>query len=430
MKKKKVNIAIFPAGSEIGLEIHNSLKYSTFIEVFGFSSVSNHARFVFKNYIEDIPYITDKNFFKKINYYLDRYNIRFIFPALDDVQLFLVKNQDKINAKIISPSLETVEICRSKRKTYSFFQEEKFVPQIFKKVEDIENYPVFVKPDVGQGSQGAKLISSSEELVVELSKGLDMVICENLPGEEYTIDCFTNDKKEIIALSMRNRKRIKSGISVSSEILKAPKEVIKIANVLNERLNFYGVWFFQLKKNARGEYILLEVAPRVAGTMGITRNTGTNYALMTVFLFLGFDVKVIKNNYDIEVDRSFVSRYKISIEYDVVYVDLDDTLIVNDKINAVLINFLYQAKDDKKKIILITKHKIDPKVTLNCRYIDINLFDEIIWIEEKDDKSKYISHKKALFIDDSFSERLNVFSKTGIPVFDCSEVEALLDWRM
>jgi hypothetical protein len=40
---KKCRVIIFPAGSEIGLEIFNSLKYSHHVEVFGASGKSDHA---------------------------------------------------------------------------------------------------------------------------------------------------------------------------------------------------------------------------------------------------------------------------------------------------------------------------------------------------------------------------------------------------
>lgn len=64
MKKK---VAVFPAGSEIGLEINRALKYSTFFDVIGFSSMKDHTRYVYKEYIEDLPFINDENFIDELN---------------------------------------------------------------------------------------------------------------------------------------------------------------------------------------------------------------------------------------------------------------------------------------------------------------------------------------------------------------------------
>ena len=79
---------------------------------------------------------------------------------------------------------------------------------------EITNFPVFIKPDKGQGSVGARKINSPEEL-----KNIDItnfLIMEYLPGKEYTVDCFTNAEGKLIYAKGRSRKRIKSGISVNA----------------------------------------------------------------------------------------------------------------------------------------------------------------------------------------------------------------------
>lgn len=56
----KIKILVFSCGSEIGLELHRALKWDKHIELFGASSAkSNHGRYVYKNYIEELPIIDD-----------------------------------------------------------------------------------------------------------------------------------------------------------------------------------------------------------------------------------------------------------------------------------------------------------------------------------------------------------------------------------
>ena len=62
----KKNILVFPCGSEIGLEIYRSLRYSIHFNLIGASSVEDHGRFVYENYIGGLPYITDSNFIDAI----------------------------------------------------------------------------------------------------------------------------------------------------------------------------------------------------------------------------------------------------------------------------------------------------------------------------------------------------------------------------
>lgn len=423
------NVLIFPGGTEIGFEINNALKYTKFLNVYGGSSMDDHAEFVYKNYIPNLPFVTDDNLICELNRVTEKYNIDFIYPAHDSVVLKLTQHKGELKAKVVTSDLNTVSICRSKAQTYDYLKDEDFIPKTFSCAAEVKQYPVFIKPSVGQGSVGAKVINSEEELNRELNDG-SMVICEYLPGDEYTVDCFTDKKGKLRACILRNRERIRTGISVRSKRLTEDESVLKIAQRLNEKFNFNGAWFFQLKRNVSGEFRLLEVSPRIPGTMGLSRNAGINFPLLTIYNMLGYDVSVIDNKLNLIVDRSFISRYKYQLKYDSVYIDFDDTIIVKDKVNLTAIMFLYQLKNNNKHIFLLTKHNKNIMQSLDKYKISRDLFDEIIHIKPDENKSMYIKNKSAIFIDDSFAERMNVKKQLDIPVFDLDMIESLLDWRV
>jgi carbamoylphosphate synthase large subunit len=426
-----INVLIFPGGSEIGLEINNALKYSKFVKVFGGTSVCDHSDYVYSNLITNIPYLSEPTFLTTLNSILEKYDIDYLYPALDSVQMYLTEHEDEINATIITSPLQTVQICRSKSKTYDFFSEYDFVPKIFLNTEDIKNYPVFVKPSIGCGSIDAVRVDNGEELIAATwSKEIDYVICEYLPGSEFTVDCFTDKDRNLRVVKTRNRSRIKAGISVHSQIQRTPPRIREIASIINTKLTFNGAWFFQLKETSDMEYKLLEISARIPGTMGLSRNCGINFPLLTLYNHLKYDVSIIDNEYDIRVDRAFISRYRISIEYETVYLDLDDTLILpNNTVNTCLMMFLYQLVNDGKKIIMLSKNGGDLRKKLETHHIPISLFKDIIQISQDKKKSDYITDHNAIFIDDSFSERKDVFVNAHIPVFDLDMVESLIDWR-
>ena len=427
---KVYNVAIFPSGSEIAFEINNALKYSKFVNVYGASSITDHSEFVYKNQYNGLPYITDENFIEKLNEYIKDNDIDFIYPAMDMVQVFLTNNQDKINAKIVTSDVDTVNTCRSKKATYERLRNEGFVPKVYNNINDIKDYPVFVKPTEGQGAHGAKKIKSKEELEFYLTHSEeDLVICEYLSGEEFTIDCFTDKNGELIFSNIRSRDRIRTGISVRSTKQELNEEVKSIANTINEYFKFNGAWFFQLKKNGQGKYKLLEVSPRIPGTMGLSRNMGINFPLLTLYNMLGYDVDIINNNYNIVLDRAFINRYKIDIKYENIYLDFDDTVTYKGKLNLDVIRFIYQSINDNKNIYLLTRHKANIYETLKQYKLSEDIFKEIIEVKE-DNKSKYIKNKDSIFIDDSFRERKEVRDNLNIPVFDVDMIESLLDWRV
>ena len=92
------NVLVFPCGSEIGLEINNALKYCKDFVLFGGSSIDDHGKYVYNNYIPNIPFIDDDNFLEFINSVIEKYSIDLIYPAHDDVVLKLAQLKNQLNA--------------------------------------------------------------------------------------------------------------------------------------------------------------------------------------------------------------------------------------------------------------------------------------------------------------------------------------------
>jgi len=428
MSDNKKRILIFPCGSEIGLEVNRALANDIHFEMFGASSLPDHGKFVYKNYIEGVPFVDKENFIDEIEAICKKYKIDFIVPAHDSAVLKLAQNTDRLSAKLITSPVKTCEIARSKKETYKKLKDIIKCPKTYEISDKNIKYPVFVKPDVGQGSKGAQKVNNNSELLYAYQQNKEIVISEYLPGDEYTVDCFTNNKGELLFAQGRKRGRIYNGISVNSTPVYNPK-LHEIAEIINSHFVFRGMWFFQVKENSHGEFVLMEFAPRIAGTMGMYRGLGINFIQLALYDAMGLDVKILKNKFNIEIDRALFACYKLDIQYDYVYIDFDDTILLNDIVNTDAMKFIYQAKNQNKKIILITKHSTNIYDTLQKYHISQDLFESIIHIDKNNEKSDYINQKNSIFIDDSYSERQKVSAKTGIPVFGIDAIEALFDYK-
>ena len=166
--------------------------------------------------------------------------------------------------KVVSSLLDTVRICLSKEKTYIKLQDLGFMPKVYEKIDDVKEYPVFVKPKIGYGAIGTKIVNNENELKSFLqNSNNDNLILEYLPGEEYTIDCFTDRKGNLKYFSARGRNRIKSGISVNTSFVENQSEFKDIIEKINSKIEFRGAWFAQVKRNSKGELRLLEIASRL-----------------------------------------------------------------------------------------------------------------------------------------------------------------------
>ncbi|MGV8049470.1 MAG: ATP-grasp domain-containing protein [Anaerolineaceae bacterium] len=421
------NVLVFPCGSEIGLEINRALAGSIHFTLFGGNSVDDHGKFVYQNYISGIPYIDSPNFLDEINKVISQYNIDFIIPAHDSAVLLLAENRDFLKADVVTSCVETCRICRSKKATYNLFRTLLYTPKLFSLEEDL-TFPVFLKPDVGQGSRGATTANNLNEINYLLQKDPTLMIMEYLPGKEYTIDCFTDRTGALLFAEGRERKRISNGISVNSKRTLDPR-FKEMAKIINQTISLQGAWFFQVKERANGDFVLLEIAPRIAGTMALSRVDGVNFTLLSLFDRMGLKLEILQNNLDLEIDRALFSRYIMSYEYSYIYIDFDDTIIMNDTVNTNVIKFLYQSRNTKKKIILLSRHKKDIYESLKTYSICSSLFDEIYVLQEDQKKSDFITEVNSIFVDDSFSERQDVHLLKGIPVFSIDSIEALLNWK-
>lgn len=425
----KKNILVLPCGSEIGLEIHRSLNFSTHVTLYGGSSVDDHGKFVYKNYIGGLPYVSEPDFIQKVNGVIEKYDIDFVFPAHDDVVLALAQahKHGKLKCKVITSPLETCELARSKAHAYKTLKEVVHVPKMYNSSSEVEtsNLPVFLKPDVGQGSKGTHLARSFEDVTLFTKMDPSLLILEYLPGDEYTVDCFTDKNGHLQYCAGRDRSRIQNGISVHSKPVNND-QFVDIAEKLNSNLVFRGVWFFQLKKDKSGDLVLLEFAPRVAGTMGLERARGVNLPLLSLFDALDMTVDILNCTYEVEVDRALYSAYKHNILYQNVYIDLDDLIINLGKVNPYVIAFIYQCHNNDKGVYLITRHRQVLSDTLKKYHLN-SVFDEVIQVKDDEEKSIYITKKDAIFIDDSFTERKKVAERCKIPTFDAHMLESLME---
>ena len=272
-----MKILIWPGSTEIGREVVRSLKQALDMDVLTAGTADS---------IYLAP-VSDPAWRMQLHQRIAWHGIDYVYPAHDAVQYALTEAPE---VPSIMPSAETVRTCRSKRATYAALRDLVAVPRVF--VEDVPTYPVFVKPDAGQGSRGASKVDCADELPgARRRAGNDHLVLEYLPGPEFTVDCFSTGG-ELRWHQVRRRTAVRNGISVDTERVDNMADLAYWARVIGERLRMRGAWFFQVKLRANGAPVLLEVAPRIPGGAGLARVRGVNLPLLTVLEFTGQPVQI------------------------------------------------------------------------------------------------------------------------------------------
>lgn len=422
---KKLNVLVFPCGAENASEIYQALRYSQHVQVTGASGVEDHGRFRFPAYIGDVPNISDPQFAAAFDHLIRAHQIDVVFATHDSVAEQLAILAASGGFYLVNGDVRATWIARRKRETYRLFQDCAWTPQVWQTPDEIPAWPVIVKPDMGQGAQGVSLVANADAARSALASCDAPLLVEYLPGDELTVDCFTDARGDIVWIGPRTRERVRAGITMRSRYVEVDEEVSAIARTINQRMTLRGPWFFQLKRAACGVYKLLEVSCRISGTMVFQRARGVNLPLMAIHDVMGRRVAPLVNPAVTLIDRCIQTRARIEADWHHLYVDLDDTLIINGRAVPQIVSFIYQSIAADKKVYLITRHERDVNKTLCQARLSPTLFDAIYHITDGQSKARYI-RQDAIFIDNYFVERKDVYQQTGCVVLDVDAVELLL----
>jgi carbamoyl-phosphate synthase large subunit len=146
-------------------------------------------------------------------------------------------------------------------------------------------YPVIVKPRTGSGSRGVITVDSAGVLAA-LKRSSALIVQEFLPGDEYSIDVLADASGHVIASVPRLRARVDSGVSVGGQTVH-DEELSSFGRAVAQATGITYVANVQCKRDAAGRPALLEVNPRMPGTLGLTIASGVDMPRLALAALLG-----------------------------------------------------------------------------------------------------------------------------------------------
>jgi hypothetical protein len=366
------NILVFPSGTDAAMEINQAMGRLIHCKLFGVDHPgSGRGKLAYRQYLGELEKGAP-DFIPRLRKLIEDHAIDMILPASMEEAIFLLEHQELLHTEIMAPASHTLMLCNSEEQTDALFHD---------------------------------LLSKSIEHV-ELS--------------EYTVCCLTD---------RHGRLRYSECITIGGDKYAMPDDRIeRLSQKINDRLKLRGAWSYKLRMQ-NDNYTYLKITSGIIPEMAVCRNKGVNLAALTLFDWMGHEIEVKAISPELEVQPVRMFRYHSNYEYDHVYMDLDDTIIMNGRLNTMMMAFLFQCRNEGKKVHLITKHRDNLHDTLEKFRIH-QLFDSIFWLKHSDEKYRYMKGERAIFIDDAYSERKKVAEKLGIPTFEISTVECLMDWRL
>jgi carbamoylphosphate synthase large subunit len=197
------------------------------------------------------------------------YNIDIFVPLIDfDVYEFPCDDPMLKEIGVFSTGVNhsSCEKLRNKKVLSYYLQENKInVPNLYNTLVEIEEAKAdefLIKPISGFGSRGIKKISKRESR--EYIGNEDVLLQEICQGPEVTVEVFNS--KGVIKSISRERIEVKNGVCTKTKLwfdLELHEIAVKLCNILKLPIAFC----FQVMKNSVGEWVVIDVNPRLgAGT--------------------------------------------------------------------------------------------------------------------------------------------------------------------
>jgi len=263
-----------------------------------------------------------------------------ILPLSSMELLPLSKNIDTFNeTKVVVNNEKPLETALNKRKCYEFLKRRNLhVPEYFavhslKEFEEAVHAlgypekPVCFKPPVSKGQRGFRILRTDVDLrrlLLEvkpnstvttlesvsdvLSKGFEeLLVMEYLPGPEYSVDSLVKNGESLVIVP-RRRTETKLGVS-SVGIVERNEEVMEIVRKINEAFKFDYNINIQLKYATNGVPKLIEINPRVSGTICLSSMAGPNLPYLAIKLALGEKFSIPEIDWGVTMIRCWNEIY-------------------------------------------------------------------------------------------------------------------------
>lgn len=340
MKLNKINVIVTACGAPGAPGIIKSLRMNgeRDIRIIGTDMNPDAVGFymVDKSYV--VPPGNSPEFIPKMLEIAEKEDIDVILPlATYELMSFSLNKRkfEDIDAEIMVSDPEPLEIANNKGKLYDFLRDKSIdVPKskIVEDLSELEKYvfelgypdvPVCIKPQISKGGRGFRILKINiDKLDLLMNSKPDntfttfedirsilqnanpfpkMVVMEYLPGREYSVDVLASKGESLITVP-RSRDVIKLGISFVG-MVENNKEVKNMANKIVKEIGLDYNINLQLKYSIDNIPKIIEINPRVSGTIVLCTGAGVNMPYFGIKMALGEEIPKIIPRYGTKMIR-------------------------------------------------------------------------------------------------------------------------------
>jgi carbamoyl-phosphate synthase large subunit len=228
------------------------------------------------NFFTALP-AANKSFASNLLALAKRLKVDLIIPTVEEelIPLAAAKKQfDRAGIKMVISPLRTIRICRDKYRTARILEKKGIrVPKsvLVDKIDELEKYPVIVKPRAGRGASGITIFNSKKDLLADFGRFNDsFVFQEFVNGKEYDVNMFAHDGK-VFFNQVLLKTELEFGIygnATKNGTLPVKNEAIEeFASKVSSILNFEGPVDIDIRMIDEKTPCLLEINARIGANV-------------------------------------------------------------------------------------------------------------------------------------------------------------------
>lgn len=283
------------------------------------------GRFMHPAFVQ-IPRASEDNFTEEVLRVCRQHHIQVVLPLVTRELFPLSKAKEAFTAEgikvLVSPA-GAIERANNKAACYQYLAQKGVPVPRYHVVNTTEDFihaayelghpqqDFCFKPSISNGSRGFRIVSDSIDessqlfdqkpyntyIAYPIALGIlsakpfpQLLVTEYLPGEEYSVDCLAQEGRAVLIVP-RLRTKMINGISVKGTFVK-DEAIIDYCRRVIEAIGLHGNIGIQVKKRASGEPLLLEINPRVQGTIVAALGAGVNLPLLALKQELGMPIEL------------------------------------------------------------------------------------------------------------------------------------------
>jgi carbamoylphosphate synthase large subunit len=311
-----INVLMTGAGAPGAAGILKCLQSLPDIKVIAADANPNAIGRLLNGEFEKIPFAQEKNFIEQLLSICERRNIHVVMPLVTKELIPFSQNKKKFEeqeTRVLVSKVDSLEIANNKSRLYQFLEWRGIDVPKYKVVENIDQFKLAVeelsgfggrvcfKPSVSNGSRGFRIIANDmdehdllfnekpsstyisfgDALRILSSKPIpELLVMEYLPGAEYSVDCLAN-QGQVKLIVPRLRTKMINGISVEGEFVNDDNIVTYCSKIIRE-LQLHGNIGIQVKRSSGGKPLIIEINPRVQGTIVAGLGAGINLPVLAI----------------------------------------------------------------------------------------------------------------------------------------------------